>query len=885
MPSLLRAQISKSVGLLDSRPVHPARKTARVLGAIYLILVAASCVVRHLDRSEPSYSRDVSVAAVPAHDGDRTLDHTIRLAYEHAGPTENPGAPAVVLLHGSPGGRGDFEHVAPELARHYRVIVPDLPGFGASERDLPDFSIRVHARYVLELLDSLGIDDAHVVGFSMGGGVALGMADLAPRRVRSITMLSAIGVQEMELLGDYVLNHALHGAQLAGLWGLRELTPHFGWLDDAMLGVPYARNFYDSDQRPLRGILSRWPGPMLIVHGERDLLVPIQAAREHARLVPQSELVVTPGSHFMVFRQGPEIGATIAAFVARVERGEAATRVDADPARVAAAARPFDPRALPRISGLPWLLVLVLLAAATLASEDLTCIAAGLLVATSRLGFLPATAACLVGIFVGDLNAFLAGRVLGRAVLARAPMKWLVTEAQLQRSSAWFRERGPSVIVASRFVPGTRLPTFVAAGVLHTPFLTFALWLGLAALLWTPLLVGIAALVGSPILGAFRVFRIWAVPAAFVATIAALLVVRVLPRLVSWRGRRLLVSAWKRTVRWEYWPPYVFYPPVVLYVLWLGIRHRGLTLFTAANPAIEAGGFINESKASILRGLAAAGNAVPAWRLLRVAETVEARRDSARRFAGEHGLTLPIILKPDAGQRGSGVLVARSWEAVDTYLGEARYDAIAQEYIPGPEYGIFYVRMPSDEHGRIFAITEKVMPVVVGDGRRTLAELILADPRAVAMAATHLEKQQARLREIVEDGGRVELVELGTHARGAYFHDGAGLVTPELTNAVDRLSRSFAGFFFGRYDVRTPSPEDLRRGVFRVIELNGVTSEATSIYDPGHGLIHAYRTLFAQWRLAFAIGAENRARGVEPTRLVDLLRLIGRYRDKAGNHL
>jgi len=85
--------------------------------------------------------------------------------------------------------------------------------------------------------------------------------------------------------------------------------------------------------------------------------------------------------------------------------------------------------------------------------------------------------------------------------------------------------------------------------------------------------------------------------------------------------------------------------------------------------------------------------------------------------------------------------------------------------------------------------------------------------------------------------------------------------------------------------VRSESVEAFRRGRFRVIELNGVTSEATSIYDPRHGLVHAYRTLFAQWRLAFAIGAENRERGVRPARLGELARAIGRYRRSSGGHL
>jgi pimeloyl-ACP methyl ester carboxylesterase/membrane protein DedA with SNARE-associated domain len=869
---------------LDSGVVHPVRKLARVLGASYLVLVAASCVVRHAHPVPPPVDRGASWAQVSAVDGGRTLDRKIRLAYERAGPAEDPRGPVVVLLHGSPGRKEDFATVVPELAKHYQVIVPDLPGFGSSERDIPDYSFRAHARYVLELLDGLGIDDAHVVGFSMGGGVALSMADLAPRRVRSITMLSAIGVQEMELLGEFTLNHALHGAQLAGLWGVRELTPHFGWLDDAVLGVPYARNFYDSDQRPLRGILSRWAGPMLIVHGRHDPLVPFQAAQEHARIVPQSELVLTDESHFMVFQEGPKLAATLLEFLSRVDRGEAVVRGGADPARVAAAAVAFDPRALPPVSGFPWVLLLVLLALATLASEDLTCIGAGLLVAAGRIGFVPATAACLTGIVLGDLAAFLAGRVFGRAVLARAPMKWMVTEEQVQRASAWFRKRGPRVIFASRFLPGTRVATFIAAGVLHTPFWTFALWFGLAALAWTPLLVGISRVVGSPILEAFQRFQLWAVPAAVAATVIVLLVLRVVPRLFSWRGRRLLVAAWRRTVRWEYWPPYVFYGPVALYVVWLGIRHRGLTLFTAANPGIEAGGFINESKAAILLGLASAGDAVPPWRLLPAAQPAAARGEEVRRFAADHGLALPIVLKPDAGQRGSGVLVARSWAAIDGYLGGARYDVIAQAYVAGDEYGVFYVRKPGDDRGRIFAITEKTMPVVVGDGRRTLDELILADPRAIAMAAVYLAEQESRLREVLPAGERVQLVELGTHCRGAYFGDGLRLKTPELEAAIDRVSRTFDGFFFGRYDMRSASLDDFQRGVFRVIELNGVTSEATSIYDPAHGLFDAYRTLFAQWRLAFEIGAENRERGVAPAGLIALAKLLVRYRASSGGH-
>jgi len=135
----------------------------------------------------------------------------------------------------------------------------------------------------------------------MGGGVALSIADRAPERVHSIVMLSAIGVQEYELTGDYSLNHSLHAAQLGSLWLVRYGVPHFGLVRPMPLTIEYARNFYDSDQRPLRSVLGHYRGPMLILHGRQDRNVPIAAAHEHHKLVPQSQLIELEGDHFLAF--------------------------------------------------------------------------------------------------------------------------------------------------------------------------------------------------------------------------------------------------------------------------------------------------------------------------------------------------------------------------------------------------------------------------------------------------------------------------------------------------------------------------------------------------------------------------------------------------------
>jgi membrane protein DedA with SNARE-associated domain len=516
------------------------------------------------------------------------------------------------------------------------------------------------------------------------------------------------------------------------------------------------------------------------------------------------------------------------------------------------------------------------LALATLVSEDLACVAAGLLVAQGSLGFGSAVGACFVGIFSGDLLLVLAGRSLGRPALGIAPLRWWITAEGVARAERWFRRRGPGLILASRFMPGTRLPTYFAAGVLRAPLAPFLGWFFLACALWTPLLVGSAIFFGE---AALRIFTTWThvVPVMIGAGILALLGSRLAVALSTWRGRRLLLSRWRRMTRWEFWPMWAVYPPVVVYVLWLGVRHRCFTLFTIANPGIGAGGGLaGESKSAILRGLAGAGDAVAQWALID-AGAPEARAEAVRSFLRHAGLSFPVVLKPDVGERGSGVVIARDWAAVADTLRREPSAIIAQAYVPGVEFGVFYFRRPSAERGEIFAITAKHLVAVVGDGRMTLEELILADDRAVCMARFFLGKHELRLDEVPGAGETVTLSDLGTHSRGALFLDGTHLVTPALTTAIERVSRAHAGFYFGRYDVRAVSAEAFQRGEFKVIELNGLTSEATSIYDPRHSVWFGWRVLCQQWRLAFAIAAENRAGGEKPLTMREVLTLLATH--------
>lgn len=852
-----------------------AKRVAWALALSYLGLLLISHGVWLTGSSHAELPADTPVLDLAAFGQDGPAAGVVRTPYADQGPAN---APAVLLLHGSPGSQSDFTALLAALPADLHVLALDLPGFAAGRGEVPDVSIKAHAQAALAFLDQRGVQTAHLMGHSMGGGVALEIYALAPERVESITLLASIGVQELELFGSYELNHAIHGLQLSALHAARWLLPHFGRFDHQPMNLGYGRNFYDTDQRPLRGLLETLEVPLWIVHGERDFLVPIAAAREHHRIVPHSEFTSLPErSHFLPWLWTEPLAQGLTQFVGRVEAGDASTRSQATAERLAAAEIPWDPAQAPPYSGSMLFVILFLLGAATLVSEDLACIGAGLLVSQGRLGYVGASAACFVGILAGDLGLFLLGRFFGRSAIRRRPLSWMIDEARLDRASAWFRRRGAAVIFLSRFTPGLRLPTYFAAGAARTHFRTFAFYFALAGLLWTPALVGLAAWAGLELDAAAELFSgsLW--KAALALVLGLVLLQRLLVPAFTWSGRRSLVGAWRRWTRWEFWPPWLFYPPVVLYVLWLGLRYRSIALFTASNPGIPTGGFVGESKHQILAGLGGAPE-VAHWLHLRAASSPGERQAQAQTFLEELHLAAPWVLKPDVGQRGSGVQVLHSREELSQALAQLQVDSILQEFAPGPEFGLFYVRKPSEERGRIISVTEKRLPLITGDGVHTLEELILADPRAVAMARTHFELHAKRLGDVLAAGESLQLVELGTHSLGAIFLDGAAHLTPALEETMDRISKGFEGFAFGRYDVRVQDMQAFPEGGgFKILELNGVTSEATHIYAPGTPLLTGWRTLCDQWRLAYAIGAEQRDLGAKVWGALELWRAWRKY--------
>jgi hypothetical protein len=260
-------------------------------------------------------------------------------------------------------------------------------------------------------------------------------------------------------------------------------------------------------------------------------------------------------------------------------------------------------------------------------------------------------------------------------------------------------------------------------------------------------------------------------------------------------------------------------------------------------------------------------------------DELPARLEQLRREFAGRDWTFPLILKPDAGQRGAGVRRATDLVDVEKYLRRQPAAVLVQPYHPGPfEAGIFYYRLPGAATGRIFSITDKVFPVLVGDGRSTLEDLIWRHPRYRMQAATFLARHDGARGRVLAAGECFALALAGNHCQGTLFRDGGHLLTPELEQAVDAVTRRFPGFYVGRFDVRYSDPAAFRTGRdLAVVELNGVTSEATNLYDPSWSLFAAYRTLFRQWALLYRIGHANRQRGHAATGFRAFVRLVVDY--------
>jgi membrane protein DedA with SNARE-associated domain len=137
----------------------------------------------------------------------------------------------------------------------------------------------------------------------------------------------------------------------------------------------------------------------------------------------------------------------------------------------------------------------------TLVSEDLACVTAGVLIQRGQVEASSAVLACTLGIFAGDVGLWAIGRAGGRAVFQWPGAARRLQPHRFHEFRSWLDRHAGRAIVASRFLPGSRLPLYVIAGIVELPAVVFAGWALLGTLLWTPGLVLLTAISGDAFIG------------------------------------------------------------------------------------------------------------------------------------------------------------------------------------------------------------------------------------------------------------------------------------------------------------------------------------------------------------------------------------------------
>lgn len=215
----------------------------------------------------------------------------------------------LLLLHGLGGSHDDWRRQVPVFAHHYRVIAPDLRGFGDSDRQEP-FTIQQHARDADALLQALGVDRAHVVGLSMGGAVAMELAISRPGCVAGLVLANTapsfeLGTWQRRYMGisRFFLALTLGVGGVARMFAKAVFpAPHQARLRRRLLerASHTSRWVYLASLRSLvrwdaRDRLGQIAAPTLVIGAEHDY-TSIGEKREWAASIPGARVEMIPGS-------------------------------------------------------------------------------------------------------------------------------------------------------------------------------------------------------------------------------------------------------------------------------------------------------------------------------------------------------------------------------------------------------------------------------------------------------------------------------------------------------------------------------------------------------------------------------------------------------------
>lgn len=313
-----------------------------------------------------------------------------------------------------------------------------------------------------------------------------------------------------------------------------------------------------------------------------------------------------------------------------------------------------------------------------------------------------------------------------------------------------------------------------------------------------------------------------------------------------------------RLTHWETWDWRIKYFLIAPVWFWYCLKARSLWFFTAANPTLTFGGFDGENKREMYEHLPAGS----------YPESVYASRNQSctavEEMVRRQGLELPLAVKPQVGKMGLMFRKITSWADLQAYHQNIPCDYIIQPFISYPlELSVFYYRMPGAEKGTITGFIRKDFLEVTGDGKSTLWQLMSRYPRVQFRLDEMKAKHKKTLQHVIPAGEKYVLSPALNLSRGGRLVSLSHLKDDRLLAVFDKLSHSTGTFFYGRYDIKCLSIEDLKKAKnFSVLEYNGSGAEPHHVYGNGYNLFQACGIIASHWQKLYRISRINHKKGV-----------------------
>jgi len=318
--------------------------------------------------------------------------------------------------------------------------------------------------------------------------------------------------------------------------------------------------------------------------------------------------------------------------------------------------------------------------------------------------------------------------------------------------------------------------------------------------------------------------------------------------------------------KWEFSPEWVIHSPTSLFYTFLSIKSGHPLFFTNVSHDYKNSDINNSGKMEVYRHLDE--QYIP--------KTIFVAARNKDQDTNLSALNFPIIAKPNIGKRGLSAALLKDQEELSTYVNDIQVDFLLQEYIDySNECGIFYIRQPDETRGRITSIGLKTLKTLKGNGTSTLSELLSSTDSTLSegSALHHYDLD----KKILAKDEELVIEPIGSHNRGTSVRSGDHLITESLVDTIEK-SLGDLELYYGRLDIKYNTWESLLKGDFKIIEINTITSEPLSIYDPSFGLVKKYRTIYHHISQLQKISSELKKQGRKRMSISEFNRYIKSYK-------